>query len=142
MYTIENTIDIAAPLATVLAAVTTKEGFRGWWTKDTECDSAKQEATFGFRNDGKVVTFKLDHLDDRGIAMTCIRETNNPDWLGTKLAITLAPSALGTRVRLVHDGYAAKNECFERCVKGWAFFLASLAKYATTGTGEPYAAAA
>ena len=140
MYSIETTIEIAAPLSTVLAAVTTTEGLRGWWTKDTQTSTAKREHTFRFAKagGGMAVTFRVDREDDRGIAMTCVAEENNSDWLGTKLEISLAPTASGTRVQLVHAGYPAKNEVYAMCTKGWAFFLGSLQKYAQTGTGEPH----
>jgi hypothetical protein len=75
--------------------------------------------------------------------MTCVDVRDNPDWLGTELAITLTPIAGGkTRVDLVHAGYPSKNECYERSIEGWAYFLASLAQYATTGKGTPFAATA
>ena len=87
-------------------------------------------------------TLTLDRADDRGIAMTCVDVHDNPDWLGTELAITLTPLAGGkTRVDLAHAGYPSKNECYERSIEGWAYFLASLAQYATTGKGMPFGAA-
>jgi uncharacterized protein YndB with AHSA1/START domain len=140
MHTIEHTIDIAAPLSQILTAVTTKDGFRGWWTRDTTFDAATQQATFRFGKAAGAVamTFRLDRSDERGVAMTCVAHEANPDWLGTRLEIALAPTQAGTRVHLVHAGFAANNECYAMCIKGWAFFLASLAKYVETGTGEPH----
>jgi uncharacterized protein YndB with AHSA1/START domain len=85
------------------------------------------------------VTLTLDRADNRGIAMTCVNVQDNPDWLGTELEITLTPIAGSkTRVDLVHAGYPSKNECYERSIQGWAYFLTSLAQYATTGKGTPF----
>ncbi len=140
MYTIEDCIEIAAPVATLRTALTTRDGFRGWLADDTKVDAAGR-FTFSFAQptETRAVTFTLDHADDRGVAMTCVLEENNPDWLGTKLEIRFSPLADGnTRVDLVHAGYRSKNECYERCVPAWAHFLASLAKYTTTGKGEPF----
>ncbi len=143
MFSIDTTIDIPAPLATVRTAITTLEGFRGWWTEDTEIDDATQEATFRFvKTETMQSTFRIDRIDDRGIAMTCVREINSPDWRGTELVIEVEPAGDGTRVHLVHSGYRTKNETYDMCTKGWAFFLGSLVKYVTTGTGEPFARAA
>jgi uncharacterized protein YndB with AHSA1/START domain len=140
MHTIENTLRIAATPARVLEALTTKEGIRGWWTTDVDCDSDKREATFRFEKQVGVmaVTFRLDAADAKRVAMTCIRETNNTDWLGTQLVFELAADDDGTRLHLVHSGYPAKNEVYEMCTKGWGFFLGSLQSYLETGKGQPH----
>ena len=142
MHTIENTIQIAATPSRILEALTTKEGMQGWWTTDVECNEAKREATFRFArktSEAMAVTFQLLSADEQGVVMKCIRDTNNPDWMGTTLAFKLATIAGGkTRVDLSHAGYPAKNELYDQCVKGWAFFLGSLQKYVETGTGEPF----
>ncbi len=89
----------------------------------------------------RAVAFAVDRADDRSIVMTCVREQDNPNWLGTELSITLTPLAGGkTRVDLAHAGYASKNECYARCIDGWDHFLSSLARYATTGEGMPFGA--
>ena len=140
MHTIENTALISSTPARILEALTTKDGIRGWWTTDVDCDSDKREATFRFEKRVGVmaVTFHLDHADESRVAMTCIRETNNADWLGTKLVFALRADGNATRVDLVHSGYPAKNEVYEMCTKGWAFFLNSLKSYIETGQGEPH----
>jgi uncharacterized protein YndB with AHSA1/START domain len=136
MHTIENSIEIAAPLATLRTAITTRDGFRAWLAVDTQVDAGGRY-TFSFGP--RAVTLTLDRADDRGVAMTCVDVHDNPDWLGTELAIALTPIAGGkTRVDLVHAGYRSKNECYERSIQGWAYFLASLAQYATTGKGTPF----
>jgi uncharacterized protein YndB with AHSA1/START domain len=138
MYNIELSTEIAAPLATLCAALTTREGFRAWLAVDTQVDAAGDYTfTFGPR----AVTFRLDRADERGVVLTCVRELDNPDWLGTELAFTLIPLNGGrTRVALVHSGYASKNECYARCLGAWEHFLSSLARYATTGKGTPFEA--
>lgn len=138
MYDIQTSIEIAAPIGNLHAAITTAVGFRAWLAEDTHVE-APGRYTFWFGP--RAVTFAVDGADDRSIAMTCVREQDNPDWLGTELSITLTPLADGTtRVDLVHAGYASKNECYARCIDGWNHFLSSLARYATTGKGMPFAA--
>ncbi len=144
MHTITGSIEIAAPLATLRTAITTRDGFRGWMADDTEVDAggrytfrfARPEAT-------RAVTFRIDRADDHGVAMTCVHDENNPDWNGTRLTISLTPLAGGrARVDLEHAGYASKSETYERSAQAWTHFLSSLAKYATTGKGEPFSARA
>ena len=142
MFTIDTTIDIAAPLARVRTAITTEAGYRAWFAEDADFDGT--QATFRFSQPSEIrsVTLRVDGSDGSGIVMTCIAHENNPDWLGTCLAIELRETPTGTRVHLVHSGYPAKNEVFERCSEAWPYFLRSLASYLIMGAGEPYPKAA
>ena len=142
MFTIDNTIDIAAPIALARTAIGTEAGYRAWFAQDADFDG--KQATFRFPQptETRSVTLRVDGCDERGIVMTCIAHENNPDWVGTTLAIELGETALGTRVRLVQSGYPAKNEVYERCCEAWPYFLRSLTSYLTTGAGEPYPKAA
>jgi len=144
MYTIESSIEIAAPVAILRAALATREGFRAWLAEDTQVDSrGRYTFTFAFPEETRAVTFTLDRADERGVAMTCVEVQNNPDWLGTELTITLTPAAGGTtRVDLAQARYRSRNECYDRSVEGWAYFLSSLAQYVTTGKGTPFPAKA
>jgi len=119
MFTIDRTIEIAAPLDRVHTAVTTEVGYHAWLAVDADFDG--EHATFRFAqpNEIRSVTFRVDRRDTSGIVMTCTSHENNADWLGTTLAIELAETPTGTRVHLVHAGYAAKNEVYERCRGAW-----------------------
>jgi len=136
MDSIELSIEIPVTPATLRPALTTPDGFRAWLAIDTTVDAGGRY-TFAFGP--RVVTFTLDRADDRGIAMTCVGEHDNPDWLGTRLDVRLTaiPDAR-TRVDLVHAGYPSRNECYQRCIGAWEYFLSSLALYATTGQGRPF----
>ena len=142
MYTIDASIDIAAPLARVLTAISTESGYRAWCAEDADFDG--KQATFRCPQptETRSVTFQVDRCHESGIVMSCIGHENNPDWLGTTLAIELGETPNGTRVHLVQAGYLAKNEVYERCQEAWPYFLRSLASYMTTGTGEPFPKAA
>jgi len=142
MYTIDRTLDIAAPLARVASAITTEAGLRAWFAQDT--DLARDLVTFRFAQPTftRAVTLRIDRSDAHGIAMTCVGHENNPDWVGTTLSIEVAETRDGTRAHLVHAGYPALNEVYERCSEAWSYFLASLDHYLMSGTGEPYPKAA
>ena len=138
MFTINSTIDIAAPLASVHTAITTEAGYRAWWAQDTDFDGHKATFRFARPDETRSVAFRVDRCDERGIVMTCTAHENNPDWLGTTLTIEVGEGTAGTQVRLAHEGYPAKNEVYERCRDAWPYFLRSLASYMMTGAGEPY----
>jgi uncharacterized protein YndB with AHSA1/START domain len=142
MFAIDSTIDIAAPLARVRTAITTEAGYRAWLAQDADFDGKQATFRFAVPGDPRSVTFQVDRCDGSGIVMTCIAHENNDTWLGTTLAIELGEPATGTRVHLVHSGYRAKNEVYERSIQGWQYFLRSLSSYMMTGTGEPYPKAA
>lgn len=142
MFTIDSTIDISAPLASVRTAITTEEGYRAWFAQDADFDGRHATFRFARPDETRTVTLRVDRCDEKGVVMTCIGHENNPDWVGTKLVIEARETPAGTRVHLVHSGYPAKNEVYERCTEAWQYFLRSLAGYMMTGTGQPYPKAA
>ena len=142
MFTIDNQIEIAAPRARVRTAITTEAGFHAWFAQDADFDGKNATFRFSQPTEVRAVTMRVDRCDDHGIVMTCVGHENNPDWIGTTLAIELSETPTGTRVHLVQSGYPAMNEVYERCVGAWQYFLNSLTSYIMTGTGEPYPKAA
>ena len=84
MFTIDSTIDIAAPLAEVRTAITTEAGYRAWFAQDADFDGRQGTFRFAQPNETRSVTFRVDRCDDSGIVMTCIAHENNPDWLGPR----------------------------------------------------------
>ena len=142
MFTIDSKIEITAPLAHVRTAITTEAGYRAWFAQDADFDGKRATFRFAQPTEMRSVTLEVDRCDDGGIEMKCIAHENNPDWVGTRLAIELGETPAGTHVHLTHSGYPAKNEVYERCLGAWAYFLRSLASYTMTGTGEPYPKAA
>jgi uncharacterized protein YndB with AHSA1/START domain len=142
VFTIDLTTDITAPIARVRIAISTEAGFRAWCAQDADFEDERVTLRFSQPTETRVVTFQVDRCDLGGIVMTCIAHENNADWLGTTLALELSETATGTRVHLVQSGYRAKNEVYERCCEAWPYFLRSLTRYVTTGTGEPFPKAA
>jgi uncharacterized protein YndB with AHSA1/START domain len=142
MFTIDKTIDIIAPLSRVLTAISTEAGFRAWFAQDSDFDGTHATFRFARGADMRSVTLRVERSDAAGLVLTCVAHENNPDWCGTTLVLALDETPAGTRVHLVHSGYPAKNEVYERCDEAWLYFLRSLASYVTTGAGEPYPKAA
>jgi uncharacterized protein YndB with AHSA1/START domain len=138
MFTIDSTIEIAAPFASVRTAITTEAGYRAWWAQDADFDGERGTFRFATPTEMRSVTLRVDRCNASGIVMTCIAQENNPDWLGTRLAIDLGETPTGTRVHLVHSGYPTMNEVYERCSEAWPYFLRSLATYMMTGAGQAY----
>jgi len=78
MFTIDSTIDIAAPLARIDTAITTEAGYRAWLAQDADFDGKQATFRFSVPSKPRSVTFQVDRCDGSGIAMTCIAHESNP----------------------------------------------------------------
>jgi uncharacterized protein YndB with AHSA1/START domain len=128
---------IQANPALVLAAVTTSDGFRRWWTDDAEVDRAIGRPAI-FRFAAIEVTFLIDRLDGHGIEMTCVDHKSYPGWLDTHLALRVIPDSGWTYVDMLHDGFRDRNGCFSESHESWTRGMTSLRAYCETGRGTPY----
>src|SRR5262245_11879009 len=124
----------------VLAALTTTDGFRRWWTDDAEV-GRDIGAPAIFRFGTSEVTFLIDRIDRQGIEMTCVAHKNYAEWLDTHLTFRVIPDGDGAYVDVLHDGYRDKNGCYAQCVEGWTHSLKSLRAYCETGRGTPHVSA-
>ncbi len=142
MEAIANEARIDAPPRKVYEALSTETGYRGWWTKDCDVDAREGgEAEFRFNQGQVAMKFRFDRLNpEKTVRMTCVGNTNNPEWQGTKLTFDLQPQGGGggTEVRFRHDGWAGKSDCYNQCVGGWDHFMKSIKGYVETGTGAPF----
>jgi uncharacterized protein YndB with AHSA1/START domain len=141
MEAITNEVRIDSATSKVYQALSTKEGFRGWWTGDCDVDARQGgEAEFRFNQGQVAMRFRFDRLDpEKAVRMTCVGNTNNEEWQGTTLSFDLEPQGGGaTEVRFRHDGWTRKSDCYNQCVGGWDHFMKSLKSYVETGTGAPF----
>ena len=139
MELISRSVRIPVNQKTVLAAITTTQGFRAWWVRDCEVGRAAGEEAV-FRMADIEVMFRIDRLDVRGIEMTCVRSEKFPDWRGTRLTIRAIEDGVGTYVDILHDGLPARNVAFEATTSGWDQYANSLRLYCEAGRGDPFVA--
>lgn len=138
MNTIEHTIEIRATPAAIRDAVTSQAGLRSWWTTDTDVAGDRITLRFEKAHGVMEVDFAVTASSDSRVELACVGERNNPDWLATTLSFALGAAGNATRVGLAHSGFRARNEVFDMCTKGWAFFLASLKSYLEGEAGTPH----
>jgi uncharacterized protein YndB with AHSA1/START domain len=139
MPNIDDRIEIAAPRARVLEALTTERGNQGWWTKRAKVGvGVGAPAEFRFDGGATAFKFRIDAIDENAVRMTCIGHENSPDWEGTTLKWELKDAGKGTVVELHHDGWRTKSDTYERCIPGWRHFMGSLKSYVETGKGTPF----
>ena len=116
-------------------AVTTEDGLKSWWAKDT---TAQPEVgfvnvfTFGkFRNKMKVSTL----TENKFVEWQCVNSIE--EWVGTKISFELEEKNGKTLLRFAHSGWSAVTDTFAGCSYDWAQFLKSLKNLCESGTGQP-----
>ncbi|MBU2666225.1 SRPBCC domain-containing protein [Actinoplanes bogorensis] len=112
-----RTIDIPAPPSVVWRWLSTQEGLRRWMSPDIEIDAQVGGA---WRMPG-ISGVVLEMVPEGRLVLSWLEE--DAGWVHPgRLVITLDPAATGTRVALVHDGFAgigkpgweATREAYER----------------------------
>ncbi|MBW8486964.1 metalloregulator ArsR/SmtB family transcription factor [Actinomadura parmotrematis] len=127
---------LRAPAERIHAAVTTLDGLRGWWTRDTTGGTAPgDELRFAFEGYGSTVVRVEEDAPDR-VRWTSVGGDAHPEWNGTSIVFEIEDGLL----RFTHAGLRPGLDCYDACRAGWDQFLRSLADYAETGTGAPFGA--
>ena len=138
MADILHRIVIAAPPERVFDAITTAEGLRSWWTKDSTAEpKAGSVAVFKF-NGGKVVfRMRIDALDPgRKVEWTCLGDW--PEWGDTTLSWDLEPTDDGgTTLRFAHRGWKTTEKEYAACNSTWGHLMFVLKDYVEGKPVEP-----
>ena len=119
----------------VYAALTTEDGLKSWWAKQT---TAKPEVgfvnsfTFGkIRNQFKVTRLVLNEK----VEWICVDSID--EWKGTTVSFDLEEKNGATILRFHHANWREVTETFAKCNYDWAQFMRSLKLLSETGTGIP-----
>ncbi len=134
-------LTIQAPPEAVYAALATVDGLCGWWTQAAG-GSAEPGGEFRVEFAGYGI-YKVARVEEsvRPVAVRwLVLDCKHQDWIGTMISFELSPAGPdASELRFVHRGLRPALECYESCEAGWDFYLRSLASYAETGAGQPYA---
>ena len=136
------TITVDQTPAAVFAAIT---NVRGWWSERLEGSSAKVGDVFRYRHGelhdctqrvteavpGKKVEWLVT---DAYLSFT----KDKHEWKDTRVAFEIVGTPGATELRFTHLGVTPESECFEKCAKGWGYFIGqSLKSLIMTGVGQP-----
>ena len=139
MVDILHRVGMTVPPDEVYTALTTVEGFRGWWT----------ELTAGDGNVGGVIQFRFQGAPDLGgFDMKVLEATpgqlvlweviDGPEeWIGTQVRFELKQEDGFTIVLFSHVGWKEPVEFMHHCSTRWATYLMSLKHLLELGKGEP-----
>jgi uncharacterized protein YndB with AHSA1/START domain len=135
MEAIRHKLVIKETPAKVFDAITTEEGIKGWWAKQTV---AKPQV--GFVN---VFTFENDRNEFRVTELVPNRKVEwlgvqaFEEWIDTTISFNLEEKDGKTILRFAHSGWKEATDTFAVCSYDWAQFLRSLKSLCETGTGSP-----
>jgi hypothetical protein len=138
-------IEIQARCDHVFEALTTLDGLRGWWTPIVSGDGSEGgELAFGFEGLNETITMRVEQATAPvAVSWQCLEHSGHPEWVGTRIFFGIDEVDSSSCVlRLRHEGLIPTLSCYLVCERGWDRFLASLAKHAETGRGNPYRLAA
>lgn len=118
-----------APVADVLADLTTLDGLARWWTPDvTGSPAPGGELTFRFGRGPTVM--RVEHVDPAGLVVwSCTACDAFDDWVGTTLWFDVRPRTGGGSVLAFrHVGLTPELPCFTTCRPRWEHHLRNLMK--------------
>jgi uncharacterized protein YndB with AHSA1/START domain len=135
MVDILHRVGIESSADDVYEALTTVDGLAGWWTKDTQGDSAVG-GVLRFRFD--VGGFDMKVLELQPSQRVLWEVVDGPEeWIGTTVSWDLTQEGEYAVVLFAHQGWKEPVEFMYHCSTKWATFLMSLKQLVETGKGEP-----
>jgi len=141
MAEIIHRVGIKASPDTVFRALSTIEGFAGWWTENTKgVSEVGKTITFQFRDPKDVIIgeFEMEVLKQEPFKRVQWKCTSGPaEWVGTELTFDLKQENEFTIVLFGHRNWKESVEFMAHCSTKWAVFLMSLKELMETGKGQP-----
>jgi len=119
----------------VYAALTTLEGLSGWWTGDTQGDTAVS-GVLEFRFDVGSIDMKVVELRPAHIVRWQVVD-GPPEWIGTTVSFELRQDGDYVVVLFRHEGWKEPVEFMHHCSTKWGVFMMSLKSLVETGKGAP-----
>jgi hypothetical protein len=132
-------MQVHAPLAQVIEAVTEDNVICDWWTAATRSERDGDNVQLFMGVDVPFVSFAVEQAPDRGqVTWTVTDCAVMADWVGTKPSFSMRENGDGTcAVEFRHVGLRPALECFDQCRAGWNHFMPSLHQFLETGEGRP-----
>lgn len=132
-------LDVSAPRAKVVEAITTQQGINGWWT-DTAKVPAAVGSTMEFTFPGMPQAFdmRLAGKDDDHVEWEA--GSFPPPWAGTRVIWELSDrlGEPGTSIVMRHAGWNLPNPAVGAVTVGWGQIFAKLRDYLETGEPSPF----
>ncbi|AXN40811.1 ATPase [Peribacillus butanolivorans] len=130
MINMPHQIMINAPAEKVYEAITTTEGFKGWWTTDAKAEpQVGSIAEFGFYNRKAIFQMHIDQLEP-GKLVVWTAQHDMPGWKGTKIRFDLNVNESGvTIVNFNHSGWESMEGPYAMINTTWGSLMYILKQY-------------
>jgi uncharacterized protein YndB with AHSA1/START domain len=138
MESIRHRVGINAPTADVYAALATREGVTGWWTRDIDGDdTVGGRLEFWFGRPHASAVMQVEELTPlQRVAWRCVE---GPDeWLDAPITFDLKADGDETVVMFQHGGWREPVEFMHHCSTAWGYYLLSLKRDLEDGKGTPW----
>lgn len=137
MPDIFHTFQVKSTPTKIFAGFTTSAGLDNWWTKSSVEDpqyDGVYTLNFGPQYIWKAMVTLYKEFEEFEIQFT----EADPDWVGTRMAITLTDKIEATEVSFSHTGWKENNGHFRTSAYCWAMYLRILKRYIESGEKVPY----
>ena len=140
MPDILHLLDIRAARARAFEALTSVDGVRHWWTRDSTLENrVGGSGEFAFNQRRVVTRVRVDEqAPDARVGWTVTASNAPSGWAGTTISFELRADGADTTLLFAHRGFREANDGYARVTTGWAYYLVSLKQYLETGTGAPH----
>lgn len=132
-------VDIRAPRAAVVHALTTQDGITGWWTAIGEVPPGRgQTMKLSFKPHAPLpFDLAVEESTEQRIAWRPL--SFPPHWVGTRISWDLSdvPEAGGTRVLLHHASWRDGDPQLPPAAYTWGQLLGVLKAFSETGKPQP-----
>jgi uncharacterized protein YndB with AHSA1/START domain len=138
MTAIRHRVGIPASPADVYAQLSTVEGLRSWWTRDTHGDpgvGGKLRFQFGSPERSCVMEV-VDLLPGERVEW---RGVDGPDeWIDTSFVFDLSTEDSETVVLFTNDGWREAVPFMHHCTTKWGYYLLGLRAGFAGGVATPF----
>lgn len=125
------------PLTKTYEALATRDGLAGWWTADTQGDSAVGGVIhFRFGTRGSIAVKVLELEAEQRVLWQVV--DGPAAWIGTTVRFELRREDDVTVLLFKHQGWKEPSEFMHHCSTKWALFAMSIKSLLETGRGAPY----
>ena len=127
--------DIDAPPETVLQALKTSDGIKGFWTSSANVPAeVGRMLELGFAAAPAPFDLRLEQSDERTVVWRT--ETFPPHWIGSTIRWDVEPRAAGSTVGFYHAGLKNAEDAGHAAYT-WGQIMVRLKEYAETGVANP-----
>lgn len=127
--------DVDAPAETVMRAIKTTDGIKGFWTSQADVPEAVGETLeLGFAIAPRPFDLRLEQSDEQQVVWRT--ESFPPHWVGTGIHWHVEPREGGSSVAFRHDGFSDAADAGHAAYT-WGQIMVRLKLYAETGRPDP-----